>query len=120
MEKSGNPPPYPQQEYSPQQPGTTVIVGNTPTFSGTPATAVLVGAPPQFGPHSQPTTCPHCRSQILTKVEVETSTRTHIMAILLCALLCLPCMCLPYCMDSCKNKNHYCPNCGAFLGTHRS
>ncbi|KRT82972.1 hypothetical protein AMK59_3187, partial [Oryctes borbonicus] len=119
MEKSQYPPPYPQQTYPPPPPpATTVVIGNIPTISGTSAAAVVLGAPQQFGPRSQAATCPHCRSEILTRVEAETTTRTHIMAILLCAFLCLPCMCLPYCMDSCKSKNHYCPNCSAYLGTH--
>lgn len=31
---------------------------------------------------------------------------------------CYLCCCIPYCMDSCQNGNHYCPNCGTFIGTY--
>jgi hypothetical protein len=31
---------------------------------------------------------------------------------------CCPCGLIPYCTDSCKSANHYCPSCGTFLGTY--
>ncbi|EFN65890.1 hypothetical protein EAG_09193 [Camponotus floridanus] len=42
--------------------------------------------------------------------------KTHLIALLLCALglwCCVPC---PYCMDGCLAKKHYCPSCGTYLG----
>lgn len=30
----------------------------------------------------------------------------------------IPCAIMPYCMTSCQNGNHYCPNCGSFVGTY--
>lgn len=35
-------------------------------------------------------------------------------------LSCWPCVCIPCCMDSCLNHNHYCPSCDAYLGTYET
>ncbi|CAD7076765.1 unnamed protein product [Hermetia illucens] len=70
------------------------------------------------GPHPVYVTCPSCRQYTLTRMEYEPSSKTHLMAALLCLVGCFICACLPYCMDSCMNGNHYCSNCGAFIGTY--
>ncbi|XP_063616092.1 lipopolysaccharide-induced tumor necrosis factor-alpha factor homolog [Cydia splendana] len=70
------------------------------------------------GPDPTQTTCRSCNQNIVTRVERKASTRTHIIAALLCIFLCWPCVCVPYCMDSCLNTDHYCTNCGAFIGTY--
>ncbi|CAH1984425.1 unnamed protein product [Acanthoscelides obtectus] len=31
---------------------------------------------------------------------------------------CIPCVCIPYCCDSCQTLQHYCPNCQAYLGSY--
>jgi len=73
---------------------------------------------PQVGPDPQMITCPSCRSSVITRIEYEPTTKTHIMAGLLCVFCCWCCVCVPYCVDSCKNGNHYCPSCGAYIGTY--
>ncbi|XP_039746185.1 lipopolysaccharide-induced tumor necrosis factor-alpha factor homolog [Pararge aegeria] len=77
--------------------------------------------------------CLSCNKQIVTRVEKVASTRTHLWAGLLCivgyvyliikilnlnmfAANCWLCVCFPYFMDSCKKAQHYCPNCGAYIG----
>lgn len=75
---------------------------------------------PQVGPDPQMVTCPSCRSTVVSRMDYESSTRTHVMAGLCCLFGCWLCCWMPYCMDSCRNGNHYCPSCGAFLGTYRS
>ncbi|KAJ8925138.1 hypothetical protein NQ315_001320 [Exocentrus adspersus] len=70
-----------------------------------------------FGPHPTSTVCPSCHSQIATNVKTEATTRTHLFALLLCLV---GCCCIPYCIDSCQSQNHYCPNCGAYLGTYEN
>lgn len=72
-----------------------------------------------FGPEPSSIKCPSCHQSIITRIDFESSTKTHLMAGLIC-LLFWPCVCLPYMMDSCKNANHYCPNCSAYLGSYRS
>lgn len=74
---------------------------------------------PQVGPDPASITCPSCQKHIVTRLDYETSTKTHIFAGLLCLFICWPCFWIPYVIDSCKNANHYCPNCGAYIGTYR-
>ncbi|KAF2886091.1 hypothetical protein ILUMI_20083 [Ignelater luminosus] len=71
-----------------------------------------------FGPCPQYSTCPFCHHAISTRVETEPSTKTHLVAFFMCLFGCWPCCLLPYCFDSCQSKNHYCPYCGAFLGSY--
>ncbi|XP_044733001.1 lipopolysaccharide-induced tumor necrosis factor-alpha factor homolog [Chrysoperla carnea] len=105
----GNPPPYSQAP--PPGPGFHV----PPTA---PPPVVLV--PSNVGPDPATITCPSCRANIRTRIEYESTTKTHLFALLLFLIGCWPCCCIPYCMDSCNNANHYCPNCGSFIGSYKS
>ncbi|KAJ8956990.1 hypothetical protein NQ318_012155 [Aromia moschata] len=128
MEKQ-NPPPY-----SPPQPGFyPPPQGPPPPGHGYPPPPVHGYPPPPeqstthtvivthtapliLGPQPTPVTCPSCHAQIVTEVQTEATTKTHLFALLLCLFGCYPCCCIPYCMDSCQGQNHYCPNCRAYLG----
>ncbi|KAF2887811.1 hypothetical protein ILUMI_18362 [Ignelater luminosus] len=91
---------------------------SSPAYGPPGVTCVPAPPPPTiYGPVPAMATCPSCNCRITSRVEAEASAKTHILAVLLCGLCCC---CIPYCMDSCKNKNHYCPNCGAFLGTFKN
>lgn len=125
------PPAYDQHQYFPQgqphqqqiYPTTNqpqVITGNINKFrqgfySSTNITVITGNG---FGPDPIGISCPSCHAPIVTRVDYESSTKTHLMAGLIC-LLFWPCFCLPYMMDACKNANHYCPHCGTYLGTYR-
>lgn len=108
-------PPMPQPEqhhhihYVPPQPA---------PIAQEPVRTVIVTS--QVGPDPSMVCCPSCRQTVVSRMEYESSTRTHVAAGLLCLVGCWLCCCLPYCMDSCRNGNHYCPNCGSYLGTYRS
>ncbi|XP_070508299.1 lipopolysaccharide-induced tumor necrosis factor-alpha factor homolog isoform X2 [Chironomus tepperi] len=92
---------------------------NKPT---SPATTIIVQQmhPPCYGPESQNVTCPSCKSQITTKVKDRVSFRTHAAAYLLCLIGCWSCCLIPYCVSSCQNQMHICPNCDAYLGIYKS
>ncbi|PZC74327.1 hypothetical protein B5X24_HaOG207961 [Helicoverpa armigera] len=79
---------------------------------------VNAGPGPFIGPKESPMTCPSCQQRITTKVEYQATMRTHVCALMFCMVGCIPCMIIPYVMDSCKNADHYCPECNAFLGTY--
>ncbi|GAB0100189.1 hypothetical protein DMENIID0001_161930 [Sergentomyia squamirostris] len=129
FETAGNyPHPQPPPAYDQSQQGQPYPQTNAPYAASMPAPQPggppivhhTIMANPPVGPDPTVVVCPSCRQQIVTRLDYETSTRTHIMAALLCAFVCWPCAWIPYVMDSCKNGNHYCPNCGCFIGTYKS
>nr|XP_037877552.1 cell death-inducing p53-target protein 1-like [Bombyx mori] len=72
------------------------------------------------GPDPSHYTCPSCNTAIVTRVERVSTTKTHLFAALLCLIGCWPCVCIPYCTNSCQNAEHYCPNCSAYIGNYSS
>lgn len=87
----------------------------------------------------QQLTCPFCYVVVFTRVEYETSMKTHLLALLSCPIIGWCCCCLaPYCktkfrvnkpvemiteicilgMNSCKIANHYCSSCDSFIGSN--
>lgn len=58
--------------------------------------------------------CPLCHSLIITNVSYSTTSKTHLIAVLLCPILC--CF-LPYCLNW-KNVHHVCPECEQYIGTY--
>ncbi|TMW45433.1 hypothetical protein DOY81_009486 [Sarcophaga bullata] len=89
-----------------------------PSFVQPPVVIVQQPALP-LGPEPVYLTCPACHVQKLTRIEYEPSSRTHLMAALLCLVGLWCCVCLPYWWPgSCMNTHHYCGNCGKFLGTY--
>ncbi|XP_075169476.1 lipopolysaccharide-induced tumor necrosis factor-alpha factor homolog [Haematobia irritans] len=71
-----------------------------------------------LGPESQQALCPQCQQSVQTKVEPKATTKTHLLALVLCVLGCCPCACCLYCTDCARNTEHYCPLCNSFLGTY--
>ncbi|XP_017487798.1 PREDICTED: lipopolysaccharide-induced tumor necrosis factor-alpha factor homolog [Rhagoletis zephyria] len=97
----------PAQTYQPPPPHSQTVIIQATSSAGVPVS-------------NEPTriVCPSCHAQVLTTVKHQATTRTHCWALVLCILFCWPCVCVPYCMKSCQNANHYCPNCNAFIGTY--
>ncbi|XP_063240053.1 lipopolysaccharide-induced tumor necrosis factor-alpha factor homolog [Bacillus rossius redtenbacheri] len=95
------PPPYGMHPPPPQQP-----------------TVVIVGGGAGLGSASTTIQCPSCHATVKTRVEREATTRTHLIALVMCLFVCWPCCLFPYCIDSCKGANHYCPSCGAYVGAY--
>ncbi|XP_058455204.1 lipopolysaccharide-induced tumor necrosis factor-alpha factor homolog [Malaya genurostris] len=95
------------------------IYSNVEQSPPIPSTTTVIVTNSQVGPDPTTLTCPSCRATIVTRLEYETTTRTHVCAALLCLFICWPCVCIPYCSTSCRDANHYCPNCGSFIGTYR-
>ncbi|XP_071446326.1 lipopolysaccharide-induced tumor necrosis factor-alpha factor homolog [Hetaerina americana] len=88
-----------------QQPATIAVIQTTAAIP--------------LGPEAAHITCPSCRASVATKVVHENTTKTHIICLILCLVGLWPCCVIPYCVNSCKNANHYCPTCNAFLGTYK-
>ncbi|UJR29087.1 hypothetical protein I4U23_010301 [Adineta vaga] len=64
--------------------------------------------------------CPHCHQTIATRIEKQTG----LVSWLACGGILLfggwlGCCLIPFCVDSLKDTEHYCPNCAVLLGTRR-
>ena len=65
--------------------------------------------------HPQRVICTLCRREVLTETEKKSGNKTFIWAIVLffCGGVCC---CVPFCLDSCKDTHHKCPNCNETIG----
>ncbi|KAJ8724899.1 hypothetical protein PYW07_015857 [Mythimna separata] len=72
----------------------------------------------QMGPKPSSITCQSCKEIIVTRVEAKTTMKTHLISAMLCFMCCWPCVFIPYCMDTCRNADHYCPNCNSYIGSY--
>lgn len=104
----------PPPGFAPGPPPAFVPSPPPPPYNPGPPNIVIVNT--QFGPESQRLTCPYCHANISTTVETESNTKTHIFALVLCLFGFWCCAPMPYCIDSCLVKKHYCPSCKAYLG----
>uniref|UniRef100_U5EHN6 Putative membrane-associated motif in lps-induced tumor necrosis factor alpha factor n=1 Tax=Corethrella appendiculata TaxID=1370023 RepID=U5EHN6_9DIPT len=91
-----------------------------PVYTQQPQLVQTIITAPHVGPDPSAVVCPSCHKQIVTRIDHEVSTKTHIIAGILCLFVCWPCFWIPYVVDSCKNANHYCPSCGAFIGSYKN
>ncbi|XP_041972912.1 lipopolysaccharide-induced tumor necrosis factor-alpha factor homolog [Aricia agestis] len=114
MEMKGPPPPA-YDDGPPGPPGPPGGVPPQPGYYGFPT--IIVETP--MGAHPTPYTCRSCNQQIVTRIERKNVMKTHLFALLLCVFGCWPCVCIPYCVDSCKSADHYCPNCNGYIGRYQ-
>ncbi|CAH4031903.1 unnamed protein product [Pieris brassicae] len=85
--------------------------------------AVPVGVVlPTVAVGSEPTTvtCYNCGKVVTTRVTYTTAWHTHLVAGSLCIITMACSLCclglVPYCFDTFKDAEHYCPNCSTFIG----
>ncbi|XP_054739668.1 lipopolysaccharide-induced tumor necrosis factor-alpha factor-like [Anastrepha obliqua] len=71
-----------------------------------------------IGPIPCGLSCPNCGKNVTSRLEYRASTKTHILAVLLAGMLCLPCACALYCTKCARSVEHYCPSCNAFVGVY--
>ncbi|XP_041973083.1 lipopolysaccharide-induced tumor necrosis factor-alpha factor homolog [Aricia agestis] len=101
----------------PQQPVTVVYPANTAFVQGARVIPAVVVSN-HMGTDPSHFVCRSCNQHVITRLERRPAVRTHLFALLLCVLGFWPCVCLPYCMDSCNNADHYCPNCDSYIGSY--
>ncbi|ODM92307.1 Lipopolysaccharide-induced tumor necrosis factor-alpha factor [Orchesella cincta] len=108
-------PPVQAAPYQPQpQAAPVLMVGQTQP-------QVVVVGTTSLGTHKARITCRNCRNEIQTSTDKKPSIFSWISAGVLCIFGCVcGCCLIPFCVDSCMDTHHSCPNCGAHLGTHRA
>ncbi|XP_037715584.1 cell death-inducing p53-target protein 1-like [Drosophila subpulchrella] len=85
------------------------------------AQPLITQAPPNvLGGVPSMATCPSCGVRRETKVEFEPSTKTHLLALLICMVGGICCCCIPYWTNSCQSAKHTCSSCGAYVGTYKN
>ncbi|RWS23995.1 cell death-inducing p53-target protein 1-like isoform X1 [Leptotrombidium deliense] len=131
------PPPYasnypsapvgaPQPGFAPVNMPATLPVYNS--YSASPQPQVIVQQPPTttiivgqmfYGPYPQQSTCLNCQKAVMSRTVPTTGSLTWMMCIIL-AFMGLDCGCclIPFACDSCKDIEHYCPECGQFMGVY--
>ncbi|CAH0400510.1 unnamed protein product [Chilo suppressalis] len=89
-----------------------------PPPPGLPIGVVMPG--PAVGTEPTTITCFNCGKVVTTRVTYTTAWHTHLVAgsvcviTMFCSLCCLGLV--PYCFDTFKDAEHYCPNCNTFIG----
>ncbi|XP_055319343.1 lipopolysaccharide-induced tumor necrosis factor-alpha factor homolog [Sitodiplosis mosellana] len=117
----GYPHPHPPPQYTPNVPPqytSNPIPLHPSVITQQPVQVVHIQTIPAVGPQPTMVVCMNCHKNVMTRLEYEASTRTHIIALTCCLFGLIPCAILPYFIDSCQNGNHYCPGCGAYIGTY--
>ncbi|XP_059182361.1 LITAF domain-containing protein-like [Centropristis striata] len=102
------PPVHPQAaayQYAPQQPhvGQPVVVMQQQLPTDSPGSML----------------CPHCQSTVVTRVEHKNGLLTWLICGAMGLFLCWPCCWIPFCIDSCKDVEHCCPNCNNVVHIHK-
>ncbi|XP_038206812.1 lipopolysaccharide-induced tumor necrosis factor-alpha factor homolog [Zerene cesonia] len=93
--------------------------GDMPSPAGM-SVPVGVVIPAAVGSEPTTVTCYNCGKVVTTRVTYTTAWHTHLVAgsvciiTMACSLCCLGLV--PYCFDTFKDAEHYCPNCSTFIG----
>ncbi|XP_064816947.1 lipopolysaccharide-induced tumor necrosis factor-alpha factor homolog isoform X1 [Oncorhynchus masou masou] len=109
------PPPQPSMYPTPLQYGTDMAQPtNAPGI-----TQVVVIQQPLLRDVPGQMTCPYCQVLVLTEATHTPGLAAWLVFGVLCCFMCWPCSWIPFCVDSCKDVEHRCPNCRRVIYIHK-
>ncbi|XP_075687438.1 LITAF domain-containing protein-like [Rhinoderma darwinii] len=116
-------PAYPQPgvggAYPPPQPPPYGMGGAQPTVVMAPMTTIVIMGT-SFADSPTSCTCPVCRQNVVTRIQYNTGLLAWLIFGILCFFGCwLGCCLIPFCLDSCKDVDHFCPNCNHHLSKYK-
>ncbi|XP_041837743.1 lipopolysaccharide-induced tumor necrosis factor-alpha factor homolog isoform X2 [Melanotaenia boesemani] len=94
-------------QYTPQQPQMLRAVGQV----------VMVQNLPKDVPGQMH--CPHCQNTVVTKTDYRVGMLTWLICAVTGFLGCWPCCLIPFCVNSCKDVEHYCPSCNNIIHVYK-
>ncbi|XP_027873533.1 cell death-inducing p53-target protein 1 homolog isoform X1 [Xiphophorus couchianus] len=106
---------YPQPAQQPVVQNIATIQQNQPLHSGNQV--FLVQHLPTDVAGSM--LCPHCKNTVVTSVEYKVGMLTWIIFGVLFLFFCWPCSFIPFCVNSCKDVQHSCPQCNNVLHLYK-
>ena len=77
-----------------------------------------MGQAQMAGPDPMWTTCPNCKTEIVTKTRKSMSTFQCLVATCFC-FFCPCCFCIPFCKGDWKDVLHTCPKCNFAIGKYK-
>ncbi|XP_038619507.1 LITAF domain-containing protein [Tachyglossus aculeatus] len=102
-------PPPPPYQANPGQPAPAFNPAQTVVMVD-PAPAVIVGQ--VFSDVPARVTCPSCHQSVVTRIVHHVGLMAWLISGGLCLVGCwLGCCLIPFCVDSCQDVDHFCPNC---------
>ncbi|KAM9746174.1 LITAF domain-containing protein-like isoform 1-T2 [Menidia menidia] len=102
---------YPQQGYPSAPPHGGYHGGFAPVPTAPISTVTNVIVSPALQDIPAHTVCPFCQQSVVTSTEHTPGLFSWAVCAGLSIFGCWLCCCIPFCLDSCSDVEHRCPNC---------